>query len=58
MGPCFRGLLDGSYLVAMLSGWCVGDGLFGVVWFDRLGEFGWLVAVTFAVSLVWVWWDL
>jgi hypothetical protein len=48
MGHYFSGLLDGSDLVAMLLGWCVGDGLFGGVWFDRLGEVGWLVAVTFS----------
>ena len=37
----FGGLMDGSALLAMLLGWCVGGGLFGVVWFGRLGEVGW-----------------
>ena len=48
MGPCFSGLLDGGALLAMLSGWCVGDSLVVVVWLARLGEVGWLVAITFS----------
>jgi hypothetical protein len=48
MGSCFSGLLDGSDLLAMLLEWCVGDGLFVVVWLARLGEVGLLVATTFS----------
>jgi len=48
MGPCFSGLLDASDLVAMLLGWCLGNGSFGVVWLDRLGKVGWMVVGRFS----------
>ncbi len=32
----------------MLLEWRLGDGSFGVVWLDWLGEVGWLVVVTFS----------
>ncbi len=46
MGPCLSGLLDGSGLVVILSGWCVGVGVLGVVWFNRVKGVGLLVVMT------------
>ncbi len=33
------------YVVVRLLGWCAGDGLLGVVWFERVMQVGWLMVV-------------